>query len=418
MDKIEDIISREIFDSRGWPTLQADVILSSGICGTARVPSGASTGKREACELRDGDKSRFSGKGVLKANKAIQTIIKPSLIGISVLQQHDIDEIMIQLDGTPNKSELGANAILAVSMACAKAASTLLDLPLYSYLGGIQANRLPIPLLNVINGGQHAHNNLDIQEFMLVPHGFNSFREAIRAGSEIYHQLKSILHEKQLSTSIGDEGGFAPNLPSNADAIELLIQAIAKAGYKPKEQVSIALDCAASSYYRDGLYHLHNEPPMDSDKLISYYGNLIHQFPIVSIEDPLDEEDHHGWIDMTKQFGQKINIVGDDVFVTNLSIFKQGIEKGIANSILVKLNQIGSLSETIQTIHHAQLNQYKYIISHRSGETEDTFIADLAVAMQGGFIKTGALARSERLAKYNRLLEIEEELGSWSRFGG
>ncbi len=416
MDKIENIISREIFDSRGQPTLQADVILSSGIQGTARVPSGASTGKKEACELRDSDPNRYHGKGVLKALKSVDTVIKPSLCGLSVLQQRDIDEIMIELDGTPTKSELGANAILAVSLACASAASNLLDIPLYQYLGGIQANRLPVPMLNIINGGQHAKNNLDIQEFMLVPHGFDSFKEAIRAGSEVYHTLKRILNKQNLSTGIGDEGGFAPDLPSNERAIELLLDAVEKAGYQPGKHISIALDCAASSFFRNNRYYLDGETEMDSQQLINYYHSLIKKFPIVSIEDPMDEEDESGWIEISRQLSKEIMLVGDDNFVTNLSIFKKGIEKNIANSILIKLNQIGTLTETMQTIHHAQCSNYRYIISHRSGETEDTFIADLSVAMQGGFIKTGALARSERLAKYNRLLEIEDELGSWARY--
>lgn len=417
MDTIEDIIVREIFDSRGQPTLQADVILSSGIKGSAKVPSGASTGKKEACELRDGDKSRFHGKGVLQAIHSVENIIKPEICGYSVLDQFNIDNTMIQLDGTCNKSKLGANAILAVSLACASAASELLEVPLYQYLGGIQANRLPVPMLNIINGGQHARNNLDIQEFMLVPHGFCSFKEAIRAGSEVYHSLKNILASRNLSTSIGDEGGFAPDLPSNATAIELLLEAIEKAGYEPEKQISIALDCAASSFYKDQSYHLSGEKPMNSIDLINYYHSLFAKYPIFSIEDPLDEEDDVGWIEMTKQFAHRTMIVGDDNFVTNLEYLKNGIKNHIANSILIKLNQIGTLSETIQTIHHAQQNNYKYVISHRSGETEDTFIADFSVAMQGGFIKTGALARSERLAKYNRLLEIEEELGSWAKYG-
>ena len=377
----------------------------------------SSTGKKEACELRDGDQSRFHGKGVLKAVNSVEKIIKPEICGFSVLDQHTIDTTMIQLDGTPNKSKLGANAILAVSLACASAASELLEIPLYQYLGGVQANRLPVPMLNIINGGQHAKNNLDIQEFMLVPHGFESFKEAIRAGSEVYHSLKNILSSRNLSTSIGDEGGFAPDLPSNATAIELLLEAIEKAGYNPKSQISIALDCAASSFYKDHTYHLNGEKAMNSNDLIAYYRSLIEKYPILSIEDPLDEEDYPGWIEMTKQFNKDTMIVGDDIFVTNLEHLKNGITNHIANSILIKVNQIGTLSETIQTIHHAQQNNYKYIISHRSGETEDTFIADFAVAMQGGFIKTGALARSERLAKYNRLLEIEEELGSWAKYG-
>ncbi len=417
MDIIDDIVVREIFDSRGQPTLQADVVLSSGVKGSAKVPSGASTGKKEACELRDGDPKRFHGKGVQKAAQSVENIIKPELCGFSVLDQQAIDSTMIELDGTHNKSNLGANAILAVSLACASAASELLEIPLYQYLGGIQANRLPVPMLNIINGGQHAKNNLDIQEFMLVPHGFDSFKEAIRAGSEVYHSLKNILNSRNLSTSIGDEGGFAPDLPSNATAIELLLEAIEKAGYQAKKQISIALDCAASSFYKDHTYHLNGEKPMNSNDLIAYYRTLTEKYPILSIEDPLDEEDYPGWIEMTKQFAKDTMIVGDDIFVTNLEHLKKGISNHIANSILIKVNQIGTLSETIQTIHHAQQNNYKYIISHRSGETEDTFIADLAVAMQGGFIKTGALARSERLAKYNRLLEIEEELGAWGKFG-
>ncbi len=417
MDLIEEIKGREIIDSRGFPTVEAEVTLSSGIKARAAVPSGASTGKKEALELRDLSSKRFYGKGVQTAVDNITTIIEPELLGYSVLNQQLLDSIMLELDGTKNKEKLGANAILAVSLAIARAASTLLHVPLYRYLGGVRSNTIPVPMMNIINGGKHADNTIDIQEFMIVPHGFNSFREGLRAGCETYYTLKQILKEKGLSTGIGDEGGFAPNISSNEAALDILVEAITKAGYSPKEQISIALDCAADSYFKDNLYHIHGEEPMNFEKLSDYYSKLIKNYPIYSIEDPFEEDDLDGWILFTQQMTKDVKIIGDDVFVTNLDIFKEHSSKGIANGILIKVNQIGSLSETLQTVQYAQNHSYDFIISHRSGETGDTFIADLAVALGGGLIKTGAPCRSERTEKYNQLLRIEEELDGFSKYG-
>ena len=418
MDLIEEIKSREIIDSRGFPTVEAEVILSSGISARASVPSGASTGKREALELRDVESDRFHGKGVLTAVENITNIIEPELIGYSALNQQLIDSIMIELDATENKERLGANAILAVSLAVARAASKFLHIPLYRYLGGIHCNTIPVPMMNIINGGKHADNTIDIQEFMIVPHGFDSFHTGLQAGCETYYTLKKLLKSKNLSTSIGDEGGFAPNIKSNAEALDILVEAIEKAGYKPSEQISIALDCAADSYYSGHMYHLNGEKPMDSEELVKYYDKLLKQYPIYAIEDPFEEDDEKGWKLFTKEFNDKMRIIGDDVFVTNLKIFKDRSAKKIANGILVKVNQIGSLTETLNTVRYAETHNYGYVISHRSGETEDTFIADLSVALGGGLIKTGAPCRSERTAKYNQLLRIEEELGDSATYGG
>jgi enolase len=417
MDIVEQIIARQIYDSRGFPTIEAVVLLESGATGRASVPSGASTGKKEALELRDGIKEEHHGKGVTKAIANIIDFIEPELIGYDVMDQEKIDMRMIELDGTSNKEKLGANAILAVSLACAKAAANSLKIPLYRYLGGKQAGIMPIPMLNVINGGKHADNNIDVQEFMIVPHGLPTFAKALRAGSEIYMTLKEILHHKKMATAVGDEGGFAPDLKSNREAIEILVEAISKAGYKPGIDVSIALDSAASSFYKNQKYHLSDEGEIDGKKLMDYYAKMIQDFPIYSLEDPFDEDDSETWIEFTKRFGKKIPIIGDDNFVTNYALLKKGIEEGIANSVLIKVNQIGTLTETMKTIRLAQLNNYGYVISHRSGETEDSFIADLAVAMSGGHIKTGAPCRSERLAKYNQLLRIEEDMQEACIFG-
>jgi enolase len=417
MDIVEQILARQIYDSRGFPTIEVDVMLESGIMGRAAVPSGASTGKKEALELRDGIKNEFHGKGVNKAVANVNDKIDPELTGYEVFDQEKIDQRMIELDGTANKSNLGANAMLAVSLACAKAASLSLQIPLYRYLGGRLANILPIPMLNVINGGKHADNNIDIQEFMLVPHGFATFHDSLRAGSEIYATLKEILHSKNLSTAVGDEGGFAPNLKSNREAMEILVEAIEKTGYKAGSQVSIALDSAASSFCTNKKYHLSDIGDVDGNKLIEYYAKMIQDFPVYSLEDPFDEEDDETWIEFTKKYGKKVPIIGDDIFVTNYDLLKNGINQGIANAVLIKVNQIGTLTETMNTIRLAMISNYGYVISHRSGETEDSFIADLAVAMGGGHIKTGAPCRSERLAKYNQLLRIEEDLQGTGIFG-
>jgi enolase len=417
-NKIKDIVAREIIDSRGTPTVEAEVILEGGVKGVAAVPSGASTGMREAIELRDNDPKRFGGKGVLKAVESINKIIKPALKGLSVSEQATIDKIMIDLDGTKNKSKLGANAILAVSLAASRASSNFNNLPLYNHLGGAKAQTLPIPLMNVINGGKHADNNLDIQEFMIVPTNFKSFKEALRAGCEIYANLKSIIKGKGMNTSVGDEGGFAPNLKSNIEAIDILLEAIEKSGYKPGKDVYIAIDAAASSFYENGKYSLTDVGIKDSSQLIDYYEKIITSYPIYSFEDPIAENDYDGWKEFTIRFKDRILIIGDDVFVTNKEIFAKGIEEGIANGILIKLNQIGTLTETLETIKYAVDHNYKYVISHRSGETEDTFIADLAVATNSGFIKSGAPARTERVCKYNRLIRIEEELGEKAIYNG
>jgi len=416
MTKIENIKAREIIDSRGNPTVEVDVILDSGTLGRAAVPSGASTGEREALELRDKDKSRFLGKGVLKAVHNIEEIISPKIINKEP-DFRQIDKLMIDLDATENKSKLGANAILAVSLAIAKAASLIEDKPLYKYLAKDDGNILPVPLMNILNGGMHADNNLDIQEFMILPIGASSFKEAIRMASEIFHNLKALLKSKKLSTSVGDEGGFAPNLNSNEEAIQLIIEAINKAGYKQGEDVFLALDVAASSFYKDGRYRFEGQD-VDSSKLIEFYGNLLKRYPIVSIEDGLSEGDWSGWQKLTKELSNKVQLVGDDIFVTNKKILQEGINKKVANSILIKVNQIGSLSETLETIDLALSNNYASIISHRSGETEDTTISHLAVATGAGQIKTGSISRTDRVAKYNELLRIEEDLGSKAVYAG
>ncbi|MCH7517691.1 MAG: phosphopyruvate hydratase [Candidatus Dadabacteria bacterium] len=414
---IEAINAREILDSRGNPTVEVDIICDDGSFGRAAVPSGASTGEHEAIELRDNVKKRYLGKGVQKAIKNINDIITPKLIGADVTAQNDIDQLMIKLDGTPNKSKLGANAILGVSLAVAKAASNSLWIPLYAYLGGISANTLPVPLMNIINGGAHADNNLDFQEFMIVPLGFTKFSEAIRAGVEVFHNLKAILGKKGYATSVGDEGGFAPNLKSNEEAIECILEAITKAGYKVGDEISLALDVASSEFYQKGKYNLEGKR-IGRDKLIDIYGDWIKQYPIISIEDPLAENDWKGWQIMTKELGKKVQIVGDDLFATNTKRLARGIKEHAANSILVKVNQIGSLTETLQAITMAQNAGYTYIISHRSGETEDSTIADIAVATNSGQIKTGSASRSDRVSKYNQLLRIEEELGDEAIYPG
>lgn len=414
---IAAIDAREILDSRGRPTIEAEVTLDCGAYGIAQVPSGASTGSFEAHELRDDDAHRYGGKGVLKAVENVITEIQSELIGADALNQSEVDQIMIDLDGSTNKTNLGANAILGVSLATAKAAASALDLPLYRYLGGPLSNVLPVPLMNVINGGAHADNNVDIQEFMIVPHGAPSFREALRWGAEVFAALSQVLKAKNLLTGVGDEGGFAPNLGSNQEALELLISAIEKAGYKPGTEVSLALDVAASEFYKEGQY-TYDGTAHSATELIEYMTGLVESYPIVSIEDPLHEDDWIHWQLMTQKLGNKVQIVGDDLFVTNITRLRQGIEQKAGNTILIKLNQIGSLTETLQTIDLATRNRFKSIISHRSGETEDTTIADLAVATRAGQIKTGSLCRSERVAKYNRLLRIEDELGEYAVYAG
>lgn len=416
MSDIIDVYAREIIDSRGNPTVEVDVLLEAGAHGRAAVPSGASTGQREALELRDKDK-RYAGKGVRKAVKNVNEIIAPKLIDIEGSDQVYVDNLMIKLDGTKNKSKLGANAILGVSLAVAKAAAMEAELPLYRYIGGVSACELPVPMMNILNGGAHADNNLDIQEFMIMPAGASSFSEALRMGAEIFHSLKSLLKSKGLSISVGDEGGFAPNLKSNEEAIVLVIEAIKKAGYKAGKDVFIALDAAASEFYDNGKYRFEGKS-VSSNYLIDFYEKLIEKYPVKSIEDGLAENDWNGWEAMTEKIGGRAQIVGDDIFVTNKDIFAKGIERGIGNSILIKLNQIGSLTETLDAIEMAKRAGYTAVVSHRSGETEDTTIADLAVAMNTGQIKTGSLSRTDRVVKYNRLLRIEEELGDAARFRG
>lgn len=416
MGQIVDIRAMEILDSRGNPTVQVEVTLETGAVAKAAVPSGASTGEREALELRDGEK-RFHGKGVLKAIENIEKEIAPNLIGLESTNQVYIDNMMIELDGTENKSRLGANAILGVSMAICRASSLETGLPLYRYLGGTNSKQLPIPMMNILNGGAHADNNLDIQEFMIMPAGLSDFSSSLRAGAEIFHSLKSILRKKRLNTAVGDEGGFAPDLKDNEEAIRLIIQAIEEAGYKPGKDIFIALDAAASEFYSEGFYRFEGKD-MSSSEMISYYKGLIDKYPILSIEDGLSEKDWDGWREMTKTIGKRVQLVGDDIFVTNVRILKEGIKKGIANSILIKLNQIGTVTETLDAIEMASRAGYTAVISHRSGETEDTTIADLAVACNTGFIKTGSLSRSERIAKYNRLLEIERELSKSALYKG
>ncbi len=414
---IDSIVAREVLDSRGTPTVEAEVLLEGGATGRAIVPSGASTGAHEAHELRDGDAKRYFGKGVLQAVSNVEEKIAPALLGLSALDQGTVDAAMRELDGSDNKSALGANAVLAVSMAVARAAANGVGLPLYRYLGGPMANLLPVPLMNVINGGAHASNNLDFQEFMLVPHGASSFREALRMGAEVFHTLKGLLSAQGLSTAVGDEGGFAPDLAGNDAAGDLLIQAIEKAGYRPGDQISLALDVASTEFYKDGRYAF-GGGSYSSAEMVDQLAQLVSRYPIVSIEDGLAEDDWEGWSLLTERLGKTVQLVGDDLFVTNSSRLQRGIDQGIANSILIKVNQIGSLTETLQAIDLAGRAGYTSVISHRSGETEDTTIADLAVATRAGQIKTGSLSRSDRVAKYNQLLRIEDELGSQAVYAG
>lgn len=419
MSAIVDIIGREVLDSRGNPTVECDVLLESGVMGRAAVPSGASTGSREAIELRDGDKGRYLGKGVLKAVEHINTEISEAIMGLDASEQAFLDRTLIDLDGTENKGRLGANATLAVSMAVAKAAAEEAGLPLYRYFGGSGAMQMPVPMMNIVNGGAHANNSLDIQEFMVMPVGQQSFREALRCGAEIFHALKKIIADKGMSTAVGDEGGFAPNFASNEECLNTILSAIEKAGYRPGEDVLLALDCAASEFYRDGKYHLDGEGlQLSSVDFANYLANLADKFPIVSIEDGMHESDWDGWKVLTESFGNKVQLVGDDLFVTNTRILKEGIEKGIANSILIKINQIGTLTETFAAIEMAKRAGYTAVISHRSGETEDSTIADIAVGTNAGQIKTGSLSRSDRIAKYNQLLRIEEDLGDIASYPG
>ncbi len=413
---IDTIEARQVLDSRGNPTVEAEVFLECGASGRAIVPSGASTGAHEAHELRDGG-SKYMGKGVLNAVNKIHETISPALCGMSALDQTAVDKLMIEIDGTPNKSNLGANSILAVSLATARASANALDVPLYRYLGDPLSNLLPVPLMNVINGGAHAPNSLDFQEFMLVPHGVSNFSESLRMGTEIFHSLKSLLDQKGLSTAVGDEGGFAPNLSSSEEAGDLLLKAIQKAGFKPGEQVSLALDAASTEFYSDGIYKYEGKS-LNSSEMISYLSKLVSNYPIVSIEDGLAEDDWQGWSELNKELGNKVQLVGDDLFVTNTERLRKGILEKSANSILIKVNQIGTLTETLEAIELAKTSGFTSVISHRSGETEDTTIADLSVATRSGQIKTGSLSRSERIAKYNRLLKIEEELGNQARFAG
>ena len=419
MALISAVYAREILDSRGNPTVEVEVWLDDGSMGRAAVPSGASTGAYEAVELRDGDKDRYMGKGVSKAVDNVNDVIAEALIGLDPIRQVEIDNMLIRLDGTPNKANLGANAILGVSMAVAKASAASVDVPLYMYLGGINAKELPVPMMNILNGGAHADNNVDIQEFMAMPVGAPSFSEALRMNTEIYHNLKAVLKERGLSTAIGDEGGFAPNLSSNEEAIEVIVAAIKKAGYKPGEDVAIALDIAASEIYKNGKYNLAGEGVVKtSAQMVEYYAALCEKYPIVSIEDGLDEDDWKGWALLTKKLGGKVQLVGDDLFVTNSERLSRGISEGVANSILIKVNQIGTLTETFTTIEMAKRAGYTCVISHRSGETEDTTLADIAVAVNAGQIKTGAPARTDRVAKYNQLLRIEEDLASAAEYNG
>jgi enolase len=416
MSEIAEIRAREILDSRGNPTLEADVILDSGAYGRAAVPSGASTGKREALELRDGGK-RYHGKGVRKAVRNVIEEIAPRLKGIEGSDQSYIDNLMIELDGTGNKGKLGANAILGVSMAVARASAMEADMPLYRYIGGVDARELPVPMMNILNGGTHADNNLDIQEFMIMPAGAHNFSEALRMGTEVFHSLKKVLKSKNLSISVGDEGGFAPDLTSNEEALELIIESINMAGYSAGKDVYLALDVAASEFFENENYNFEGKK-IDSDKMINYYEKIVEGYPVLSIEDGLSESDWDGWQSLSRRLGERIQLVGDDIFVTNPDILREGIKKGVANSILIKLNQIGTLTETLHAINLAKESGYTAVVSHRSGETEDTTLADLAVASNSGQIKTGSLSRTDRVAKYNRLLRIEEELGESAIFKG
>jgi len=416
---IDEIVAREILDSRGNPTVEVDVYLEDGTMGRAAVPSGASTGSREAVELRDGDSARYHGKGVLRAVENVNDVIANEVTGMEATDQAAIDQLMMDLDGTPNKGKLGANAILAVSLAVAKAAASWAGLPLYRYIGGPNARRLPIPMMNIMNGGKHADNNVDLQEFMVMPVGAGSFAEGLRWGVEVYHSLRKVLTQQGLSTTVGDEGGFAPNLPSNEAAIQAIMNAIETAGFDPGAQVSLALDPAASEFFRDGKYHLAGEGKVYSPAhMADYYATLVDKYPIISIEDGLAEDDWEGWALLTKKLGQRLQLVGDDLFVTNTEYLRKGIEIGVANSILIKVNQIGTLTETLEAIEMAKRASYTAVISHRSGETEDATISDLAVATNTGQIKTGAPARTDRVAKYNQLLRIEEELGELALYGG
>lgn len=419
MSSIVDIVGREILDSRGNPTVEVDVLLESGVIGRAAVPSGASTGTREAVELRDGDSDRYGGKGVLNAIAHINTEICEAIIGLDAIEQSFIDQTLIDLDATDNKSRLGANAILAVSLAVAKAAGEDSGLPLYRYLGGAAGMQLPVPMMNVINGGAHANNNLDIQEFMIVPAGVESFSEAVRCGAEIFQTLRKLIDAKGMPTTVGDEGGFAPSLPNNEAALQFIVEAIETAGYTPGSQVTIALDCASSEFFKDGKYQLASEGlALDATEFTDYLAAWVDKYPIVSIEDGMSESDWEGWRILTRKLGNKVQLVGDDLFVTNTKILAEGISQNIANSILVKINQIGTLTETFAAIEMAKRAGYTAVVSHRSGETEDTFIADLAVASNALQIKTGSLSRSDRLAKYNQLLRIEEDLGDAASYAG
>ncbi len=419
MTTITDIFAREILDSRGNPTVEVDVVLQDGTLGRAAVPSGASTGIYEAVELRDGDADRYLGKGVLQAVENVNTVIAPEIVGMDALDQVGIDRAMLEIDGTMNKEKLGANAILGVSMAVAKAAAGSLAMPLYQYLGGFNAKELPVPMMNILNGGQHADNNVDIQEFMIMPVGAESFAGALRMNAEIYHSLKKVLKNRGLSTSIGDEGGFAPNLASNEEAFQVIIEAIRKAGYKPGKEVFLAIDSAASSFYENGKYNLAGEGIIKTaEEMVNYYEEMVGKYPIISIEDGLAEDDWDGWALLTERLGSRIQIVGDDLFVTNTERLRQGIAAKTANSILIKLNQIGTLTETFDTIEMAKRAGYTCVVSHRSGETEDATIADVVVAVNAGQIKSGAPARTDRVAKYNQLLRIEEELGDMAQYRG
>jgi enolase len=420
MSSIVDVVAREILDSRGNPTIEADVLLESGVMGRAAVPSGASTGSREAIELRDGDKGRYGGKGVLKAVEHVNTEISEAIVGLDASEQAFVDRTLLDLDGTENKARLGANAILAVSMATAKAAAEECGLPLYRYFGGSGAMRMPVPMMNVINGGAHANNRLDFQEFMIVPVGAQSFREALRCGAEVFQSLKKLIDSKGMSTAVGDEGGFAPaDLPTHAAAIELIVDAIGKAGYRAGNDVVLALDCAASEFFKDGTYHLESEgKKLSSGHFADYLADLAARYPIVSIEDGMAENDWEGWKTLTTKLGRKIQLVGDDLFVTNARILREGIQQGVANSILIKVNQIGTLTETFSAIELAKRSAYGTVLSHRSGETEDTTIADIAVGTNALQIKTGSLSRSDRVAKYNQLLRIEEDLGDSVTYPG
>lgn len=421
MPIVEDIFARQILDSRGNPTIEVDVITSDGCTGRAAVPSGASTGMHEAVELRDGDASVYMGKGVMKAVENVNEIIAPELEGISVYEQQSIDRLMIELDGTGNKSRLGANALLGVSLACARAASASLGMPLYRYVGGIQGNLLPVPMMNILNGGAHADNGIDFQEFMVMPLGASTFSEALRMGTEVFHHLKKVLQNKGLSTNVGDEGGFAPNIRNNTEALELVLRAIESAGYVPGSQIAIALDAACTEMYdsKNNVYNFHKSggESKDASAMVEFWADWCDKYPICSIEDGLSEDDWDGWAKLTAQLGRKIQLVGDDLFVTNTKRLRRGIDSGVANSILVKVNQIGTLTETMDAVQAATSASYTSIMSHRSGETEDSIIADLAVGLRTGQIKTGSASRSDRMAKYNQLLRIEEELGDSALFG-